>query len=270
VQPLRRPPKVCCAFTPRRLLPFPVSPHVVNARVLYKFPVSSLSSICIAIAMSLFPICTRATSVTTSTSATMPRDHYRQFVDEAARRFDVPDNWVSAVMAAESSGNARAVSPKGAMGLMQIMPQTWADLRVRYGFGADPFDPRDNILAGAAYLREMFDRFGKSGFLTAYNAGPARVQRYLAGLKTLPEETLRYVAKIEKALRAPQTIGDRMTTISVPDGQNADLFADISTAPSPPAVAPSANTASDAAATSGFALAPRSAGLFVALRTAGR
>ena len=75
-------------------------------------------------------------------------------------------------MQAESGGDARALSPKGAMGLMQIMPGTWAELRLRYGLGADPYDPHDNITAGAAYLREMHDRYGEPGFLAAYNAGP--------------------------------------------------------------------------------------------------
>src|SRR3546814_5730962 len=77
-------------------------------------------------------------------------------------------------MRVESRGDVRAVSPKGAMGLMQLMPDTWASLRVRLGLGANPYDPRDNILAGAAYLREMHDRYGSPGFLAAYNAGPGR------------------------------------------------------------------------------------------------
>jgi soluble lytic murein transglycosylase-like protein len=67
----------------------------------------------------------------------------------------IPASWIRAVLQAESGGAARALSPKGAMGLMQIMPETWATLRLRYGLGADPFDPHDNILAGAAYLREL-------------------------------------------------------------------------------------------------------------------
>ena len=77
-------------------------------------------------------------------------------------------------MRAESFGDVRAMSPKGAMGLMQIMPETWAALRSRYGLGADPYDAHDNIMAGAAYLRELHDRYGTPGFLAAYNAGPAR------------------------------------------------------------------------------------------------
>ena len=65
------------------------------------------------------------------------------------------------------------------MGLMQIMPDTWATCVPAMAW-CDPFDPRDNILAGAAYLREMHDRYGSPGFLAAYNAGPKRYEQYLA------------------------------------------------------------------------------------------
>jgi soluble lytic murein transglycosylase-like protein len=90
----------------------------------------------------------------------------------------------------------KAVSPKGAIGLMQIMPDTWAGLRLRYRLGRNPRDPHDNILAGAAYLREMHDRFGAAGFLAAYNAGPGRYQDYVATGRPLPAETLAYVAAL--------------------------------------------------------------------------
>ncbi len=126
------------------------------------------------------------------------------FVGEAAIRFAIPPAWIWAVMRAESAFEARAVSPAGAIGLMQVMPKTYAELRLRYGLGADPFDPRDNILAGAAYLREMHDRYGSPGFLAAYNAGPARYEAYLAG-RALPLETRAYVAAL-----APQ-IGESST-----------------------------------------------------------
>src|SRR5260370_38373420 len=92
-------------------------------------------------------------------------------------------------MCVESDGKQRARSSKGAMGLMQIMPKTWADLRARYGLGADPFDPHDNILAGAAYIRELHDRYGAPGFLAAYNPGPARYERPRAPGRPLPEQT---------------------------------------------------------------------------------
>ena len=123
-------------------------------------------------------------------------------IAEASRRFGVPQHWIRAVMRVESAFHPRAVSHAGAMGLMQVMPQTYAELRGRYGLGADPYHPRDNILAGAAYLREMYDRFGARGFLAAYNAGPARYQQHLVDGRPLPLETRAYVAKLAPAVRA--------------------------------------------------------------------
>jgi len=118
------------------------------------------------------------------------------FVAEASRRFSIPPSWIRAVMRVESLGDPLALSPKGAMGLMQIMPDTWSELRSRYGLGADPYDAHDNIMAGTAYLREMHDRFGERGFLAAYNAGPSRYQDHLATGRPLPSETLLYVAAV--------------------------------------------------------------------------
>ena len=117
-------------------------------------------------------------------------------IDEASRRFDVPAHLLRAVMHLESGAHARALSPKGAMGLMQIVPATYATLRARYALGANPYDPRDNILAGAAYLREMLDRYGASGFLAAYNAGPRRYEEHLRTGRPLPIETQQYVAML--------------------------------------------------------------------------
>ena len=120
-------------------------------------------------------------------------------------------------MRVESFGDARAVSPKGAIGLMQVMPRTYAELRVRHHLGADPCDPRDNILAGAAYLREMLDRYGSPGFLAAYNAGPARYDEHLINGRPLPRETQVYIAKL-----SPMIGGSRETTERV---AAFDLFA---------------------------------------------
>ncbi|ARW10893.1 lytic transglycosylase domain-containing protein [Acetobacter ascendens] len=120
---------------------------------------------------------------------------YAAEVAEAAQRFDIPVTWIRAVMGAESAGDPGAVSSAGAMGLMQLMPGTWADLRVRHHLGRDPYDPRDNILAGAAYLRELHDRYGSPGFLAAYNAGPDRYEASLAG-RPLPLETRAYVTAV--------------------------------------------------------------------------
>jgi hypothetical protein len=119
--------------------------------------------------------------------------------DEASRRFHIPAQWVRAVMRAESYGDACAVSVKGAIGLMQIMPATYEELRLKHALGPDPFNPGDNILAGAAYLSEMFERYGEDGFLAAYNAGPHRYEDYLQG-RPLPAETIDYVAGIASKL----------------------------------------------------------------------
>ncbi len=137
-------------------------------------------------------------------TAANPADPFAAYITEAARRFSVPASWIRAMMRAESAGNVRTVSSAGAMGLMQIMPQTWADLRVRHRLGSDPFDPRDNILAGTAYLREMHGRFGSPDFLAAYNAGPGRYEEHLATGWELPAETQAFVVAL-----APLVGGER-------------------------------------------------------------
>ena len=127
---------------------------------------------------------------------TDPADPIAAYVAEASQRFGIPATWIRAVMRVESAGDVRAISRAGAMGLMQIMPDTWAALRSRLSLGNDPYDPRDNILAGAAYLREMHDRYGSPGFLAAYNSGPGRYDEYLAGGRALAAETRAYVAAL--------------------------------------------------------------------------
>ena len=121
---------------------------------------------------------------------------FAAFVTEASRRFSVPEHWIRAVMHIESGAKQRARSSKGAMGLMQIMPGTWNELRARHGLGPDPYDPHDNILAGTAYIRELHNRYGAPGFLAAYNAGPGRYERHLATGRPLPDETQAYVATL--------------------------------------------------------------------------
>jgi soluble lytic murein transglycosylase-like protein len=132
-------------------------------------------------------------------------DPFAAYVTEASRRFAVPERWIRAVMRVESQGKQRARSKKGAIGLMQIMPGTWTELRSRYRLGADPYDVRDNILAGAAYIRELSDRYGTPGFLAAYNAGPGRYERHLATGRPLPEETQAYVATLAPMIESKQT-----------------------------------------------------------------
>jgi hypothetical protein len=130
---------------------------------------------------------------------------FAAFVTEASKRFAVPEHWIRAVMNVESGAKQRERSSKGAMGLMQIMPKTWTELRARYGLGADPYDPRDNILAGAAYIRELYDRYGAPGFLAAYNAGPGRYERHLATGRPLPDETQAYVATLAPMINRART-----------------------------------------------------------------
>ena len=105
-------------------------------------------------------------------------------------------------MRTESAGRIGAVSSAGAMGLMQLMPGTWARQRARFGLGSDPFNPRDNIMAGTSYLREMYDSYGTSGFLAAYNAGPGRYEQWRDRGRPLPAETRAYVAKIAPMLQS--------------------------------------------------------------------
>lgn len=113
----------------------------------------------------------------------------------ASERFGLQVELIEAVILAESGGDPQVVSRAGAMGLMQLMPATWAQLRSKLALGPDPFDPRDNVLAGSAYLRDLLDRYGSPGFLAAYNAGPGRYEQSLQG-RPLPAETLVYVAKL--------------------------------------------------------------------------
>ena len=129
-----------------------------------------------------------------------PEDPWGPYVREASSRFGMPDPWIRAVMRQESAGREDAVSGAGAMGLMQVMPATYDELRQRHGLGDDPFDPHENMLAGTAYLRDMYNRFGAPGFLAAYNAGPNRLDSYLTGGNPLPDETINYVAAITPRL----------------------------------------------------------------------
>lgn len=124
-------------------------------------------------------------------------------IDAAATRCGVPQAWIARVMQAESAGrptiDGRPIrSPKGAIGLMQLMPATWAELRRELGLGDDPDLPADNIVAGACYLRRMYDRFGYPGLFAAYNAGPSRYAAWLAGNTRLPVETIGYLRRVTR------------------------------------------------------------------------
>jgi hypothetical protein len=119
---------------------------------------------------------------------------WEPLIDEASRRFNVPQDIIMSVMGIESGGRRGAVSPKGASGLMQVMPATYTELAGRYGLGPDRFEPRNNVTAGTAYLRENYDQFGNwPDAVRAYNAGPGRLQRVKSGTSTLPQETTDYL-----------------------------------------------------------------------------
>lgn len=140
---------------------------------------------------------------------------WRPYITEASAQFGVPTVWIERVMQAESRGrttmNGRPIrSSAGAIGLMQLMPGTWADMRARLGLGTNPDDPRDNILAGTLYLRLMYDRFGYPGLFAAYNAGPGRYAEHLSGRRALPAEPVGYLASV-----APST----SSQVSAPERQ---------------------------------------------------
>jgi soluble lytic murein transglycosylase-like protein len=192
---------------------------------------------------------------------------YALHVSEASQRFAIPEAWIWRVMHVESRGRSRAVSHAGAMGLMQIMPATWAMLTARYGLGSDPFDTRANIHAGAAYLRMMWDRYGDvTLMLAAYNAGPGRADAYAAGRRGLPAETVAYVAAIAPAIGASGVASlAPAPTAAVPSWRSASLFArspDGAAAALPDAAPLQSGRSADAA---GHALPRAPAALFVPL-----
>lgn len=139
-------------------------------------------------------------------------DRWEPFMAEASARFAVPKTWIRAVIAAESAGrimlDGRPItSSAGAMGLMQVMPGTYEEMRRRHGLGGDPHDPHDNILAGTAYLRTLYERFGFPGLFAAYNAGPGRYQEHLTDGRPLPRETRAYLARLDPSRLATEAAG---------------------------------------------------------------
>lgn len=152
-----------------------------------------------------------------------PLERWRAHIAEASARFGLPVDWIRRVMRVESGGRTLLagrpiVSPAGAMGLMQLMPGTWRAMRAKFGLGSNPHDPHDNILAGAAYLRLMYDRFGYPGMFAAYNAGPERYARFRAGGAVLPSETVAYLTAVGVAPA-------RGSALAQPRARTSPLFA---------------------------------------------
>lgn len=171
-------------------------------------------------------------------------------IRQTSLRFGLPEDWIRRVMRAESGGRTLVggqpiVSRAGAMGLMQLMPGTWSGMRLALALGPDPHDPADNILAGVAYLRLMYDRFGYPGLFAAYNAGPRRYAAGLAGIRSLPPATRSYLAAVAPASRQSFDVPGSARNRAAAGGRSA---------------------ADRAAAW----LAPRSDGLFVQLRSSAR
>lgn len=254
--------------------PFPkLGPHSVSAvrpsllwyAVRRRFA-ASLLRIAGVTALALSIHCTGAKAEPLRSPSAIASDRYTDFMAEASQRFGVPESWLHAVMQVESGGNPKAVSPKGAMGLMQLMPDTWSALRIQYHLGNDPFDPHDNILGGAAYLRELFDRFGASGFLAAYNAGPKRFEDYRAGLRPLRDETKRYLSTLAQMLPDLRIGVAPPATGVAASWRTSGLFTEAQTSHSPLNNTPTVPAPPSATTSMTFALGPQSNGLFVPVR----
>lgn len=167
-------------------------------------------------------------------AAMSPQDLMRRWeplVGEAAKRIHVPPEWIRAVIAKESGGrtlmgeNLPVTSDMGAMGIMQVLPQTYADMRQEYGLGDDPYDPHDNVIAGTAYLKWLYGKYGNPGMFAAYNDGPGNLDAFLTQGRDLPDETHNYVNGISKMLGQPADQLDRLTTarFTRPDGTPIDI-----------------------------------------------
>jgi hypothetical protein len=169
-----------------------------------------------------------------------PEDPWGPYVRQASARFDMPETWVRSVMRVESGGQEYVdgnlvTSGAGAMGLMQVMPETYAEMRAQYGLGKDPYDPHDNVLAGTAYLKWLHFKYGYPAMFAAYNDGPGNIELNMAGNHPLPAETVAYLANIRARLGdtapadnnrlnlGPGSAKPAMATLTRPDGQTVTI-----------------------------------------------
>ncbi len=134
-------------------------------------------------------------------SATALMARWQPFISEASRRFSIPEAWIRAVIRVESGGRTTLAgkpitSSAGAAGVMQLMEDTYAEMRDRYDLGTNVQNPHDNIMAGAAYLKQLHSRYGYPNMFAAYNAGPGRLKEHLTKRKTLPQETRNYIGLV--------------------------------------------------------------------------
>lgn len=156
---------------------------------------------------------------------------WEPFIAAAAKQYHLSADWIRAVMRMESGGrtmlgeNQPITSAAGAMGLMQVMPDTYNDMRAAYRLGADPYDPHDNIFAGAAYLRALYVKYGFPAMFAAYNDGPGNLEDHLAGKRELPDETRNYLKGIAGMLGRAGAIrtGTIVTGAVTPSGAQVAL-----------------------------------------------
>lgn len=134
-----------------------------------------------------------------------PTKEWQRIIRKAAKIYGLPEALITSVIKTESSFQAHALSPKGAQGAMQIMPETQEELGL-----VDPFDPEANVMAGCAYLKRQLDRFGSLELaLAAYNAGPANVEKH-HGIPPFAE-TREYIKRVTANMTSQR---DQSTEVS--------------------------------------------------------
>ena len=139
-------------------------------------------------------------------------NRWSPLVAEASQRVGISEAWIKAVMHVETGGRTvlagdhPITSHAGAMGLMQLMRGTYSEMRARYGLGRDPFNPHDNVIAAAGYLKWLYQRYGFPNMFAAYNGGPGKLQDHLQKGAPLPDETVNYLASVTHILGAEGTM----------------------------------------------------------------
>ena len=172
-------------------------------------------------------------------------DRWNSLVGQAAQRFSIPATWIRAVMQTESGGRTMSAAYKpitsrvGAMGLMQVMPATYAQMRTEYHLGSNPYDPHDNVIAGVAYLDWLYHKYGYPAMFAAYNDGPGHLEDRLRKGGLLPAETRNYITHIVSVLSGNTGgkvtgSGSSIVSFTKPNGQTVKVnLADVTSARAP-------------------------------------
>lgn len=151
-------------------------------------------------------------------------DRWDPLIAGAARRFGISKDWIRAVIRMESGGrtmleeNLPITSSAGAMGIMQVMPGTYREMRAQYKLGVDPYNPHDNVLAGTAYLKWLYRRYGYPAMFAAYNDGPGKLEDHLLRGRPLPAETRAYVDGVATMLNGRRRGALETAELTRPDG----------------------------------------------------